>query len=50
MSHLPKPAFREYHVVNNESDQASGILTIDGVHLNQRGNKFVADQILQTIR
>lgn len=37
--------FYNYLIKNNSSNQYSGILTNDGVHLNDRGNQFVASLI-----
>ncbi len=43
--------FLDYNIKNNKSNKRSGILTTDGVHLNETGNKLVAEwmseQILQ---
>jgi lysophospholipase L1-like esterase len=33
----------------NPKQQASGILTTDGVHLNPAGNRFVADAVLESL-
>lgn len=35
--------FMDYEVANNKENKASGILTTDRVHLNDKGNAFVAD-------
>jgi lysophospholipase L1-like esterase len=40
-----RKAFLEYNLTNNPQNQASGILTTDGVHLNEKGNSFVAEQM-----
>ena len=37
---------KEYNSANSES----GILTTDGVHLNGEGNRFVAEQMLKTLK
>ena len=37
-------AFGDYLAKNNPENKDRGVLTGDGVHLNQAGNKFVADQ------
>ena len=37
--------FIEYNQANNFDDLHSGLLTTDGVHLNERGNQLVADKI-----
>jgi len=33
----------DYNLANNKENKDRGILTIDGVHLNETGNKVVAD-------
>lgn len=35
--------FMDYEVNNNKENKSSGILTTDRVHLNDKGNAFVAD-------
>ncbi|MDX1941300.1 MAG: GDSL-type esterase/lipase family protein [Saprospiraceae bacterium] len=35
--------FLQYNVKNNPQNKESGILTTDRVHLNEKGNQFVAD-------
>ena len=42
-------AFLNHLAKNNPDDKDRGILTGDRVHLNDAGNKFVADTILATI-
>jgi lysophospholipase L1-like esterase len=44
-----RKAFVEHLAKNNEKDRDSGVLTSDRVHLNDAGNKLVADTILATI-
>lgn len=44
-----RKAFMEYEVANNPDNKESGILTIDRVHLNQKGNQFVADKMMEVI-
>ncbi|QJW93648.1 SGNH/GDSL hydrolase family protein [Frigoriglobus tundricola] len=44
-----RKAFVEHLAKNNDKDKESGILTSDRVHLNDAGNKFVADAIITTI-
>ena len=39
-------AFQDYEKANNKENKPSGVLTTDGVHLNDAGNRFVADQML----
>jgi lysophospholipase L1-like esterase len=34
----------------NEQNQPRGVLTTDGVHLNERGNRFVADCVLEALQ
>jgi isoamyl acetate esterase len=40
-----REAFLQYLAAHNPENKESGILTRDGVHLNERGNRFVADQL-----
>jgi lysophospholipase L1-like esterase len=40
-----RKAFLEYLATHNPENMESGILTRDGVHLNEKGNRFVADQL-----
>lgn len=44
-----RKAFQDYLAKNNPDDKERGILTGDRVHLNDAGNKFVADTILGCI-
>jgi isoamyl acetate esterase len=44
-----RKAFVDYLTKNNADDKEKGVLTSDRVHLNEAGNKFVADTILLTI-
>ena len=41
--------FMSYISKNNPSNKPSGILTYDGVHLNDQGNKLIADQMINFI-
>ncbi|MDA0331140.1 MAG: SGNH/GDSL hydrolase family protein [Bacteroidetes bacterium] len=41
--------FMSYISENNPSNKPSGILTYDGVHLNDKGNKLIADQMINFI-
>jgi lysophospholipase L1-like esterase len=41
--------FRDYLVKNNPDNKDQGVLTTDRVHLNDAGNKLVAETILKTI-
>jgi len=42
-----RKAFHNYLVLNNKENKAQGILTRDGVHLNDEGNRFVAEELLK---
>lgn len=42
--------FRQYLQGHNPDGLKAGILTTDGVHLNDRGNRFVADVLLEHLR
>lgn len=44
-----RKAFLEYNLKNNPENKESGILTTDRVHLNQKGNRLVADLMLAAI-
>ena len=44
-----RQAFVDHLKANNPDNKASGILTGDSVHLNDAGNKLVAETILKTI-
>ena len=41
--------FMSYISENNPNNKPSGILTYDGVHLNDKGNKLIADQMINFI-
>ncbi|HWB27770.1 MAG TPA: GDSL-type esterase/lipase family protein [Chitinophagaceae bacterium] len=43
-------ALRDYNILNNPQNLYSGILTVDGVHLNNRGNQLVAEQMWAVIK
>jgi lysophospholipase L1-like esterase len=45
-----RKAFMDYEVKNNVENKASGILTTDRVHLNEAGNKFLAETMWETIK
>lgn len=45
-----RKAFLGYLSVNNSANQEKGVLTTDGVHLNDAGNRFVADEILKILK
>lgn len=42
-------AFNEYLKFNNPNNEEKGILTVDRVHLNDAGNRFVAEQMLKIL-
>jgi isoamyl acetate esterase len=44
-----RKAFLEHLKKNNAADKESGILTGDRVHLNDAGNRFVADVMLKSL-
>ncbi len=44
-----REAFLKYNLANNKENAASGILTTDRVHLNEKGNDFVADEMLKVL-
>jgi lysophospholipase L1-like esterase len=41
--------FIDYIAANNPGDKEKGILTADGVHLNDAGNQFVAKEMLKML-
>lgn len=41
-----RKAFLEYNLKNNSTNSVSGILTMDRVHLNEKGNQLIADLLL----
>jgi len=45
-----RKVFTEYEAQNNAEDKEKGILTTDRVHLNEQGNKLVADQLLPLVK
>ncbi len=44
-----RQAFIDFSAKNNPENRESGILTTDGVHLNERGNKLVTEMLLEYI-
>jgi lysophospholipase L1-like esterase len=42
--------FTEYEAKNNPEDKEKGVLTVDRVHLNETGNKLVADELLPLVK
>lgn len=45
-----RKAFMDYEAANNTEDKEKGVLTTDKVHLNDAGNKLVADTMLPFIK
>jgi lysophospholipase L1-like esterase len=41
--------FHNYELKNNPGNKESGILTVDGVHLTEAGNQFVADRMMAAL-
>jgi lysophospholipase L1-like esterase len=52
--HIPlvdlRKAFLDYEVKNNTANADKGILTTDGVHLNDKGNQLVAELMWDVIK
>ncbi|MFC0775826.1 SGNH/GDSL hydrolase family protein [Terrimonas alba] len=44
-----RAAFTQYEKENNAEDKESGILTTDRVHLNEKGNQLVADEMIKAL-
>jgi lysophospholipase L1-like esterase len=44
-----RQAFLQYNLSNNKENKESGILTTDRVHLNEKGNRFVAEEMMKAI-
>lgn len=44
-----RKSFHEYGLKNNPENKENGILTSDGVHLNPKGNQFVADMLYKAV-
>lgn len=42
--------FTDYDLQNNPEDLSKGILTTDGVHLNEKGNKTLAETLLPFVK
>ena len=42
-------AFTAYDAEHNPENKHAGVLTGDGVHLNEMGNRFVADLMLAAL-
>ncbi len=45
-----RAAFEQFLRIHNANHTLAGILTTDGVHLNARGNQFVAEVVLRSLR
>ena len=45
-----RKSFHEYSVANNPKNEEKGILTSDRVHLNAKGNAFVAEEMWKAIK
>lgn len=45
-----RKTFHEFSVANNPNNEEKGILTTDRVHLNAKGNAFVAAQMWEVIK
>lgn len=45
-----RKAFLDHNLKNNADNKTSGILTSDGVHLNAKGNQFVADEMWKVLQ
>jgi lysophospholipase L1-like esterase len=44
-----RTAFINYEIDHNQKNKVSGILTTDTVHLNDKGNQLVADEIMKAL-
>ena len=44
-----RKAFLAYNLSNNPENKAKDILTTDGVHLNKKGNEFVAAEMMKAL-
>jgi lysophospholipase L1-like esterase len=42
--------FLAYNIKNNTANKESGILTTDRVHLNEAGNSFVAEKMMEVVK
>jgi len=45
-----RKAFLDYNLKENKENKESGILTTDRVHLNEKGNQLVADEMWKVIK
>lgn len=44
-----RKAFLDYNLANNKENKDRGILTSDRVHLNEKGNQLVAEEMLKAL-
>jgi lysophospholipase L1-like esterase len=44
-----RKAFLSYNLANNKDNKEFGILTTDRVHLNEKGNQFVAEEMYKVL-
>lgn len=44
-----RKSFLAYNLANNPDNKSKEILTTDGVHLNEKGNKLVADDMIKAL-
>ena len=44
-----RKAFLNYNLANNKENKESGVLTTDRVHLNEKGNQFVAEEMYKVL-
>lgn len=44
-----RKAFLQYNLANNPDNKEQGILTTDRVHLNEKGNKLVAEEMAKAL-
>lgn len=44
-----RQSFLQYNTANNKENKEMGILTTDRVHLNEKGNQFVAEEMMKAI-
>lgn len=44
-----RQSFLQYNIANNKENKEKGILTTDGVHLNEKGNYLVAEEMMKAL-
>lgn len=44
-----RKSFLDYNLKHNTANKESGILTTDRVHLNEKGNQFVAEEMMKVL-